>query len=235
MSSPLLRLIERNDWGEFQPMMDRLSRWEGWPLFLEKRKTLNRDALYQSPVHGYGHIERTMLHGAFCAMEEPLPGEDTALLLECCAYHDVGRSNDGPDQEHGHRSAARLEALTGRRGEELSMMMAAVDAHARPESALEPTLKRYHPADWARCLRLAQLLKDADGLDRVRIWDLDVKYLRREASRLREDFAEYLFIRYQREINASTTPPFPQELVEMLSARQDARNRVRNRTSYFHR
>ncbi|MBR1845947.1 MAG: hypothetical protein IJ792_05040, partial [Oscillospiraceae bacterium] len=84
-------------------------------------------------------------------------------------------------------------------------------------------------------LRLTQLLKDADGLDRVRVWDLDVNYLRREASKQREDFAEYLYARYQSEIGESTTPPFPQELVDMLSARQDARNKARNRTPYFHR
>lgn len=231
MTSPLLTLIEQNEWDGFQPMMDDLARWEGWPLFLEKLKNLRRDALYQSDVHGLGHIERTMLHGAFCAMTEPLDLTDTALLLECCAYHDVGRMDDTLDYEHGHRSAARLAALTGRSGEELTMMMAAVDAHARPEKALESTLKSYHPANWGRCFRLAQLLKDADGLDRVRIWDLDVSYLRREESRRREDFAEYLFARYQREIGSSTVPPFPRDLLDRLGSRQKARNDARGRKS----
>ena len=97
MTSPLLTLIEQNEWDGFQPMMDDLARWEGWPLFLEKLKSLRRDALYQSDVHGLGHIERTMLHGAFCAMTEPLDLTDTALLLECCAYHDVGRMDDTLD------------------------------------------------------------------------------------------------------------------------------------------
>ena len=119
--------------------------------------------------------------------------------------------------------------LTGRDGEELKMMMAAVDAHSRPERDLEPTLRRYGVADWARSLRLAQLLKDADGLDRVRIWDLDVRHLRREASRAREDFAEYLFEVYQREAGESTTPPFPPELLEKLAAQKAARDRARGR------
>jgi hypothetical protein len=213
--------------------MDRLRRWQGWSLFLEKLNTLNRDALFQSKVHGLGHIERTMLHGAFCAMEDGLDMEDTALLLECCAYHDVGRVSDNVDYLHGHRSAQRLGALTGREGEALKMMMAAVDAHSRPESELEPTLRSYRPADWQRCLRLAQLLKDADGLDRVRIFDLDVSYLRREASRMREGFAEYLFGRYQRLTGAPLTPPFSQELVEMLSEREAQRNRKRHRSPRY--
>lgn len=229
MSSPLLTLIERNQWGPCQPMMDALARWQGWPLFLDKLTCLNWEALYQSPIHGPGHIERVMLHGAFCAMEEPLGLEDTALLLECCAYHDVGRINDQLDNEHGCRSARELARLTGRSGEELTMMMAAVDAHSRPELELEATLRRYHPADYRRCLTLAQLLKDADGLDRVRIWDLDVRHLRREGSRGREDFAEYLFRCYQAEIQASTVPPFPQELLDKLSAKKAQRDRARGR------
>lgn len=229
MSSPMRNLIARNSWGPHQPLMDRLTAWAGWPLFLDKLTHLNWDALYQSPIHGPGHIERTMLHGAFCAMEEPLSLEDTALLLECCAYHDVGRISDGLDQEHGHRSAQQLARLTGRTGESLTMMMAAVDAHSRPETQLKETLLRYHPADWDRTLTLAQLLKDADGLDRVRIWDLDVRHLRRAASRDREDFAEFLFQHYQAEIHASTTPPFDQALLDKLAAKKAARDRARGR------
>lgn len=197
MTSPLLTLIEQNDWGKYQPMMDRLAQWQFWPLFLEKLRNLNRDALYESPIHGPGHIERTMLHGAFCAMEEPLCQTGTELLLECCAYHDTGRINDWVDDEHGFRAAQKLEALTGRTGEELQMTMAAVDAHSRSEAMLLPTLEKYGLAASPRALTLAQLLKDSDGLDRVRIWDLDVRYLRREESKKREDFAQYLYERYQ--------------------------------------
>ena len=46
---------------------------------------------------------------------------------------------------------------------------------------------------------LTQLLKDADGLDRVRIWDLDPMFLRREKSRRRCEFAKELFRRWQEE------------------------------------
>lgn len=217
MSSPLLTLIEENNWGKFQPMMDELAHWEYWPLFLEKLRNLNWDALYESPVHGPGHIERTMLHGAFCAMTEPFCQTGTELLLECCAYHDTGRINDWVDDEHGFRAARKLEALTGRTGEELQMMKAAVDAHSRSEAMLLPTLAKYGLADEPRALALAQLLKDSDGLDRVRIWDLNVHYLRREESKKREDFAQYLFERYQQaagdELIFSSASPKAKEML----------------------
>lgn len=233
MSSPLLTLLQEDRWDDFQPLMNRLKAWPLWPLFLDKLTHLNRSVLYDSRVHGPGHIERTMLQGALCAMEEGLDETDTALLLDCCAYHDVGRNSDAVDYLHGHRSALRLGELTGRTGEELTMMMAAVDAHARPDDVLESTLRSYHPADWDRCLRLTHLLKDADNLDRVRICDLDVSFLRRESSRAREAFSEYLFGRYQRLVREPLAPPFPPELTRKLVERQAQRNAARHRTPRY--
>lgn len=196
-SSILQQLLSENQWDIFQPLMDQVQAWQHWPLFLHALEDLDRAALYTSLVHGEGHIERTLLHGAFCAMADGLNPEDTALLLDACSYHDVGRINDWYDEEHGHRSAQRLEELTGRSGQELVMLQAAVDAHSRKDAVLEETLKRYHPTDYPRTLKLAQLLKDADGLDRVRIHDLKTSFLRRAASVERADFAFYLYSRYE--------------------------------------
>lgn len=204
----LLNLLRRDDWGDFQPLMDELRRWEGYPLFLETLNGLDYGALFQSYIHGPGHIERTLLHGAFCAMQEPLTMEDARLLFLACCYHDVGRINDGPDDLHGHRSAQRLSALTGLTGEALNMVQAAVDAHSRKDEDLVKTVKGYHPADYPRSLTIAELLKDADGLDRVRIWDLDPRYLRRKNSRSRAEFAKEVYLRYQKAINRPAVPDF---------------------------
>ncbi len=205
-SSVLQQLIRKNQWDIFQPLMDQVQSWKYWPLLTHALDSLNRKTLYTSLVHGEGHIERTMLHGAFCAMAEGLDEPDTALLLDACAYHDVGRINDWYDEEHGHRSAQVIGELTGQTGQELIMLQAAVDAHSRKDNVLEETLKSYHPADYPRTLVLAQLLKDADGLDRVRIHDLKTSFLRRSASVDRADFAFYLYSRY--ELALSLDRPF---------------------------
>lgn len=195
--SIMQRLIQDDQWDCFQPLMESIKQWEHWPLFLKALTNLKRDALYTSLVHGEGHIERTLLHGAFCAMAEGLDCENTALLLEACSYHDVGRENDWYDTEHGHRSAQRLAELTGRTAQELLMLQAAVDAHSKPDKELEKTLRSYETEDYLRTFQLAQLLKDADGLDRVRIHDLKTEFLRREASVQRADFALYLYSKYE--------------------------------------
>lgn len=195
-TSRLLQLLEENHWGPYQSLMDRLRQWSGYPLFERAARELRRDQLFVSHVHGEGHIERVLLHGAFCAMENGLNEEDTRLLLDACSYHDVGRDSDWLDYEHGRRSALRLAELTGWTGENLTMLRAAVDAHSRKDRDMEETLKAYQPADLDRCRNLAELLKDADGLDRVRIQDLDVRFLRRAGSAARAAFAQYLFEQY---------------------------------------
>ena len=196
MNALILDLLHE-DWGAFQPLVDRLLG-SPWAAALERMLAeLRREALFESRIHGPGHIERTLCHGAFCALEDRLSPEDTRLLLFACAYHDVGRIDDKVDDEHGHRSAARIPELTGLTGEECRLVQAAVDAHARSDNKLLSTLEGYALEEPERGRRLAELLKDADGLDRVRIWDLDPAFLRRNASRERCAFAKELFRRWQ--------------------------------------
>ncbi len=204
-------LLTAPDWGEYQPLVNRLFRWSGYLLFRQTALDLDDSILFASPIHGPGHIYRTLCHGAFCALEEPLSPQDTRLLLLACAYHDVGRENDTLDELHGWRAAQRLPAITGLTGEDLKLVQAAVDAHSRSDAALGPTVEGYHLADLRRGLTLAELLKDADGLDRVRIWDLNPAYLRRETSRQRAAFAKELYLRYQRNTGGALVPAFVQE------------------------
>lgn len=206
--SILPALLNRRTWNEDQPLVDSFCHWNQYPLFLEMLTQLNREVLFDSSIHGLGHIERTMCHGAMCAQMEHLSQEDTRLLLLACAYHDVGRQNDSLDNEHGYRSAQQIGQLTGCIGEDLAILQGAVDAHARSDLQLQATVEQYHPSNLNRALTIATLLKDADGLDRVRIWDLDVAYLRRDSSKSRARFAQELYCRYQITSGGVLVPPF---------------------------
>ncbi len=196
-SSPMLALLGRKDWGEEQARLDLLLASPYGEALLKALKTLKRDVLYQSHVHGLGHIERTLVHGAMCAQAEGLDAADTALLMDMCSYHDTGRESDWLDGAHGFRSSLKLAELTGRSGEDLKIMMAGVEAHSIGDKYMEDVIRKHAPADPERALRMARLLKDSDGLDRVRIRDLNPKYLRFESSRKRARFAQLLFDRYR--------------------------------------
>lgn len=219
--SPMLNLLQAGVWGSYAPHFQRLSRWEHYPMLLQTLEQLDHSVLFVSKMHGLGHIERTILQGDFCAMEEGLDRSDTALLLLACSYHDVGRQDDWVDDLHGWRSAQRIGAITGRTGEDLKLLQGAVDAHSRKEAVLRETVAGYHPADLNRAVRLAQLLKDADGLDRVRLGDLDPSYLRRETSRSRAGLAFEVYRRYQQSIGCSPKPFFTQEELDYFRAHKN--------------
>ena len=218
-------LLRETDWGDSSALLSRFRASAYFPPVLTRLSTLRRDALFVSEIHGQGHIERVIVHGGLCAMEEGLSDADTALLLDVCAYHDVGRKNDDWDEEHGARSALRLGELTGRTGRDLALIQAAADAHARPERQLRDVLARHGLGDDPRALALTQLLKDADGLDRVRIGDLNPAMLRRDFSRRHVPFAELLFRRYQLLSGKSPEPYFTQE--ELAAFRADVKRRAR--------
>ena len=85
-NSILLDLLDKRDWAQFQPLVDRFQGWAFYPLFLRAVEELNLGVLYESDIHGIGHIERTLCHGAMCAMDEALSQADTGLLLDAAPY-----------------------------------------------------------------------------------------------------------------------------------------------------
>lgn len=193
----MLSLLEQGDWESDAALIQGLQAWSLYPLLLETYKTLREDALYKSRVHGSGHIHRVLLFAALIAWQEDLPEDLTRQLFRAAAYHDVGRTFDGYDLDHGARSAQRLAELTGQSGDALAELQAAVTAHALPDARLEETVASFRPADFDRAVELTRLLKDADNLDRVRLGDLKVKFLRHESAQGLADFALRLLARDQ--------------------------------------
>ena len=179
----MLSLLEQGDWGEDTALIQGLKTWRFYPLLLETYRTMDEDALYKSRVHGSGHIHRVLLFVALIAWQEDLEEEDVRQYFHAACYHDVGRTFDGFDLYHGARSALQLEELTGKTGELLVELQAAVTAHAHPDSDMVTILKSFQPQNYPRTLELTCLLKDADNLDRVRLKDLDAKFMRHQAAK----------------------------------------------------
>lgn len=193
----ILSLLQYGDWESDTPLIQGLKAWPMYPLLLESFEKLQEEALYKSRVHGSGHIHRVLLFAALLAWKEGLEEDLTRQLFRAASYHDVGRTFDGYDLEHGARSALRLEELTGQTGERLAELQAAVTAHALPDAKLEETVASFHPADFDRAVELTRLLKDADNLDRVRLGDLKEKFLRHASAKALADFALRLLARDQ--------------------------------------
>ncbi len=188
-----LTLLHQADWGEDALLMARFQASRHYPLLLAAIEDLKVEALYRSPVHGSGHINRVLLLSGLIGWLEDVEESLLRQYLLIASYHDVGRSFDGLDLTHGAASALQLEGLTGYRGEPLRQMCGAVKAHSQPDARMEEMVASYEPADMTRAMALAALLKDADNLDRVRMGDLNADFLRSESAKTLAPFARRLF------------------------------------------
>jgi hypothetical protein len=146
--------------------------------------------LHPSRLHGQAHVARVMVH-AFRLIAATGFTEETARLWAAAYLHDIARRHDGVAPRHGADAWKRLADLPdvralfargGVRDEDYPAIQAAVVCHSDGEP----------PADHSH-RRLMCLLKDADGLDRVRLGDLDPAYLRHPEAREMVGFAEQLY------------------------------------------
>lgn len=141
-----------------------------------------------SGVHALGHTKRVLFLSLMIGYLENYSAEDINLLCWAALYHDIGRTNDGYDPDHGIASYAQLVRknliLLPDRQERESLRFL-IQNHAIADQSAYKLLNRYELDDVDRTLRLFAAFKDADGLDRVRIGDLNPEYIRtRSAHRL---------------------------------------------------
>jgi hypothetical protein len=108
-------------------------------------------------------------------------------LITAAEFHDIGRINDWKETKHGSLSVKKIMKLIPD-WQSLDMdwnlihylmINHCIDDHNIP----------YVDERYQKCL---EIIKDADGLDRVRIGDLNTNYLRLNISRNLEKVAYYL-------------------------------------------
>ena len=131
-----------------------------------------------------------MVH-AFRLIEATGLSEEAVRLWACVYLHDLARTHDGRCRRHGADAWRKLETLPevrdlflrgGLTEEDLPAVETAVTHHCLPKE-----VAREQP-HW----RLTWLLKDSDGLDRVRLGDLDPRRLRFREAPAMAAFAQQL-------------------------------------------
>ena len=145
---------------------------------------------HHSTLHGQAHVARVLVY-AFRLVAATGVVEEAPRLWAAVYLHDLARRHDGHCTRHGADAWARLATLPevlelfkggGVRADDLPAIEAAVTMHSDGEPAPD------HPHR-----RVITLLKDADGLDRVRLGDLDSDYLRHAETRGMVRFAQRLY------------------------------------------
>jgi len=147
-------------------------------------------------VHGVKHTLRVMIHAVEIAEAEGASSAERKAVLLAALWHDIGRTCDARDYHHGAKSAGKVVGLGLHReypSAIVEVALFAITHHPCPDERGERAAMELPDPAGAR--RVFQILKDADGLDRVRLGDLDVSLLRFETSRLREPRAQELLKR----------------------------------------
>lgn len=170
---------------------------ERYKALLDVFAGFDEEIQLKSDIHGITHVERVCLLGLVLACDMGLSIADTKLFLTACAYHDTGRVEEWEDAGHGKRAADALGDRVDYFGEDLRILKAAIEAHDQSDKKMGSTIEKYSIDDRGRAILIARLLKDADGLDRVRVSDLDPSFLRFKESLKFVDFAKELFWYYR--------------------------------------
>ncbi|MBP2626032.1 MAG: metal dependent phosphohydrolase [Firmicutes bacterium] len=143
--------------------------------------------LYHDPegIHGVSHVRRTLLLALLMSYLDKLSDQQAGILAYASVYHDIGRGHDSKDDDHGYHSyqkATEQGLLSRLSDKEVRIVKELIERHAIDDSlafSLETVAEDIR--DEVRLL--LRYFKDSDNLDRVRIHDLNVDYLRTEIAR----------------------------------------------------
>ena len=172
-----LTLREVMDGPEWSPVVhsyEQYSQIAGFDSYFERPRS----------IHGVKHAWRVLFHTLMICELCALPAPDRELLVSAALYHDIGRENDGLCYVHGKRSVEKMAALKLAPADptDFATVKFMVAYHCIDDHQAKVDLENVASGARERAWKLFGVLKDADGLDRVRINDLNVKYLRNPES-----------------------------------------------------
>lgn len=192
----ILEILNEDKWLDDYKFFKDFKNSSYYETLLDTYQNLNTDILYKSHIHGQGHIERVILLSLLLSFYYKLNKNDTDILRYAASLHDTKRVDDSYDTEHGYRAA--LYSIDYAKIDECdkNILQAVLATHSRSDKDMDKTIEEFFVKDMDRARYLSKLFKDADALDRVRLGDLDQKYLRNDFSHDLVDFSNKLFEKY---------------------------------------
>ena len=181
---------------DYKSILEKITNSVYLDKYLYLMKNLESNILYKSYIHGINHNIRVSLLALIISMYEKIPLKDFELIIEATKYHDIGRTNDSEDKEHGFKSSQIIEFLKDTYGEnEMNYLKTIIQCHSLNDDLFYEIAVKNNIDDIERCRKMFNVLKDADGLDRVRLeWPL-IKFelIRTQTAKKLIPFAYELF------------------------------------------
>ena len=180
--SSIHRLDSFYSFWTFWPQVVNAALLDEYRLLAGNEAVLRRQFHRPESIHGISHMKRVLLHAFFLSFLEQLSAKDRKVLLYAAAFHDIGRSHDALCERHGADSIEKMHKLVTLQEqlepEDLRALQFVMQWHCIADQRGLRALSEMPVAEQTRIKRLFFLFKDCDALDRVRILDLDFKYLR---------------------------------------------------------
>lgn len=150
------------------------------------------ESLFHNPqgIHAKLHTQRVLLLSLIFSYLKDLNNEDRNVLIYASLYHDIGRTDDNEDKSHGMKSLKKMKKYNVAFGdismsdEDIYITKSIIKNHSiSDEVGFKLINEDAKIIDKDRAIRLYKYFKEQDNLDRVRISDLDTKYLRTNTGR----------------------------------------------------
>ena len=184
--------------------------------FLKILNDIDKEQLYDSPIHGLYHSEKVLLFSYLIGKHYNLNEQDMRIICDAAKYHDIGRVGDDENKFHGNNSSEKIDLVINYGDEyEQALLKAIMNEHSRPDNEADRSFDDYF---WSfededpnyseekireykkRYDYLYKVLKDADALDRFRLIGtcaaLDKDYLRLDYSKKLISMAEEINDKY---------------------------------------
>ena len=191
----IIDILENEEWIRKYDFYRAFMDSSYYESLVDSYKKLNKEILFKSHIHGPDHIERVIFFVHLLAFYNKLDFYDLDVLRNAASLHDTRRRDDSYDPAHGPRAAVESIGYSYARVEDKKILQAVIAAHSPEDEAMDKIINNFigPEDDFDRAKYLAELFKDADALDRVRINRLDPKYLRNSYSKDLVDLAYDLY------------------------------------------
>ncbi|MDR1616506.1 MAG: hypothetical protein LBR98_05790, partial [Syntrophomonadaceae bacterium] len=182
LNPDMVKNLEEINLLTLQKLLRRLDEKRLWLLFRQYTSFLQPD-YFNNPygIHGISHTKRVLFLCLILSFLLKIDEEELNCLCLCSVYHDIGRVNDNWDQTHGNNSVKKgisLGLFDNLSGKTTGLISYIIENHCIDDKYLEKKASEYNLENPQRALQLLKIFKDADGLDRIRISDLDLRRLR---------------------------------------------------------
>lgn len=139
---------------------------ERYTFWRDETARLHEDADNSLNAHDALHAVRVLFLSMVLGAHEKLRPEEMEALCAAAVYHDIGRTHDGDELDHGRAGA---EYYHNEATDVSPIAEAVIELHCAEKEAVERELaRRFSGRDLESAQKILRVLEDADALDRVR-------------------------------------------------------------------